>query len=96
MVLARTSEPSLEAQEAPWEFVIPGVSSATASPCRARAIRSSVGRAAGEGSCIARSRSSGGTTSSGSPAAASSPVTRAIPTVSSTRRWRAGREKSDV
>ena len=95
-MLARTTEPSPWPHEAPCEFTIPGVSSATASARRARSIRSSVGSSAAEGSKSPSSTSSGGTISSGSPAAASSPVTRAIPTVSSTSRRSVGHEKSDV
>ena len=55
-------------------------------------MRSAVGRAAGVGSWRPRSTASGGTISSGRPAAGSSPVTRAMATVSSTSLRRASAE----
>ena len=96
-VFASTTNPSSEPYVPPCEFVISGeAASAAASARRARSIRSFVGRAAGLGSNRPRSMSSAGGASSGSPAAASSPVTRAMSTVSPTSVSRAGGEKSEV
>ena len=94
--LASTREPSPEPQEAPWELSMPGTASAAASARRARSIRSAGGSSSEEASKSPSSIASGGNVSSGRPAAASSLVTRAIPTASSVSRSSVGQEKSEV
>jgi len=89
------SSPALK--EAPDELSISFENArAAASVRRAHSMRSAVGTAAGEGSCIPSSTSSAAAVSSGRPEAASSPVTRAMATVSATIVRSAVAEKSDV